>query len=46
MIAHMTEGEFLRLSERFRHKQAAKLLRAFHDSSDSHQLREGVCNSL
>lgn len=32
MIASMTEGEFLRLSERFRHKKAAQLLKIFYDA--------------
>lgn len=32
MIASMTEGEFLRLSERFRHKKAAELLRTYYES--------------
>jgi tRNA G18 (ribose-2'-O)-methylase SpoU len=31
MIADMTEGEFLRFSQRFRHKTAAQLLRRFYD---------------
>jgi tRNA(Leu) C34 or U34 (ribose-2'-O)-methylase TrmL len=35
---HMTEGEFLRLSERFRHKKTAKLLRTFHEVRDPRQL--------
>jgi tRNA G18 (ribose-2'-O)-methylase SpoU len=35
MIESMTEGEFLRLSERFRHKQAARLLRAFHERGEN-----------
>ncbi|MGC1878265.1 MAG: TrmH family RNA methyltransferase [Rhabdochlamydiaceae bacterium] len=31
MIASMTEGEFLRLSKRFRHKKGAELLRSHHE---------------
>jgi tRNA G18 (ribose-2'-O)-methylase SpoU len=38
MIESMTEGEFLRLSERFRHKKAAELLRTFHDIRDPRPL--------
>ncbi len=38
MIASMTEGEFLRLSERFRHKKAARFLRIFHDVRDPRHL--------
>jgi tRNA G18 (ribose-2'-O)-methylase SpoU len=38
MIASMTEGEFLRFSERFRHKKAAELLKAFYDFKDPRRL--------
>lgn len=34
MIESMTEGEFLLLSEKVRHKKAAMLLRAFHEQKD------------
>jgi len=34
MIADMPEGEFLRFSEKVRHKKAALLLRAFYDSKE------------
>ncbi len=34
----MTEGEFLELSERTRHKRAAKLLRSFYESKKAHEL--------
>ncbi len=38
MIAAMTEGEFLRFSERIRHKKAAEILRLFHQLKDQRQL--------
>ncbi len=34
MIEGLTEGEFLRYSQRVRHKKAAVLLRSFHESHD------------
>lgn len=39
MFESMTEGEFLSLSERFRHKKAAQILRTFHEQRDSRILR-------
>lgn len=39
MIESMTEGEFLRFSEPIRHKKAAALLRQFHETRESLQLR-------
>ncbi len=38
MIESMTEGEFLRFSERFRHKTAARLLRSYHEQRDARSL--------
>ncbi|MBS0605065.1 MAG: TrmH family RNA methyltransferase [Verrucomicrobia bacterium] len=38
MIASTTEGEFLRFSEKFRHKKAAEILRTFHEWRDSRHL--------
>lgn len=38
MFESMTEGEFLRLSERYRHKRAAMLLRTFQDTADARTL--------
>lgn len=38
MFESMTEGEFLRLSERYRHKRAAHLLRAYQDHANNRTL--------
>jgi tRNA G18 (ribose-2'-O)-methylase SpoU len=38
MIEGMTEGEFLRLSERYRHKRAAQLLRLYQDNPEPRKL--------
>jgi tRNA G18 (ribose-2'-O)-methylase SpoU len=38
VIENLTEGEFLRFSERFRNKIAAKLLRAFHEQKEARTL--------
>jgi tRNA G18 (ribose-2'-O)-methylase SpoU len=38
MFESMTEGEFLRLSLRYRHKKAARILRAFQDDRDARSL--------
>ena len=38
MFESMTEGEFLRLSVRYRHKRAARILRAFQDDRDTRSL--------
>jgi tRNA G18 (ribose-2'-O)-methylase SpoU len=38
MIDSLTEGEFLKLSERYRNKIAAKLLRSYYDKKTAHLL--------
>ena len=38
MFESMTEGEFLRLSERYRHKRAAQLLRLYQEAPDPRKL--------
>lgn len=38
MFESMTEGEFLRLSERYRHKKAAELLRAYQKNQNARSL--------
>ncbi len=39
MFESMTEGEFQRLSERYRHKRCAQLLRSYLDNRDLHALK-------
>lgn len=38
MFESMTEGEFLRLSERYRHKRAAQILRAYQENPEPRRL--------